>query len=102
MIPITFGLNTMSVIFYIMTQTGKLKKTNSDIWAYGLLSIIFLFYALSTVHMFVGAEIIAILTERNLDSLFFVSLFTFLMVMMVHKYWLSTCDFELECLSLAA
>lgn len=95
-----FAINMLSLLFYVLVQMSKLKKTNSDIWAYGILAIIFAVFVLSNIHMFVGAMPIAILSERNLDNLFFVSLYTFMLVMMVHKYWLSTCDFELECLSL--
>lgn len=99
-IIITFSINIMSLIFYIFLQISKLKRTNSEIWSYGILAIIFLFCALATAHMFTGADLIALLTERNLDNLFFINLYSFIMIMMVHKYWLSTCDFELECLAL--
>lgn len=83
-----------------MGQISKLRKINSDIWAYGILGIIFMFYVLFIAQTFVAADVIGVVSERNLDSLFFISLFMFMMVMMIHKYWLSTCDFELECLSL--
>lgn len=99
-IVMLFGINALSLLFYLMMQTSKLKKMNSDIWAYGILAIIFSVFVLSNVHMLVGAMPIAILCERNLDNLFFVTLYTLMMIMMVHKYWLNTCDFELECLSL--
>jgi len=99
-IVMLFGINAISLLFYLLIQTSKLKKMNSDIWAYGILTIIFVVFVLSNVHTFVGAMPIAILSERNLDNLFFVTLYTLMMIMMVHKYWLNTCDFELECLSL--
>jgi hypothetical protein len=77
-----------------------LKESNSDIWPYGILTIIFLFHILSVIHSVLGAKLVAVYTERNLDNLFFSTLYTFFAVMMFHKYWLSTCDFELECMAL--
>lgn len=97
---LVLGINSLSVFFYLTGQVSKLKRINEDIWAYGILGIIFLIYCAISVNTFVGAELIAIASERNLDSLFFISLCSFMLVMMAHKYWLSTCDFELECLSL--
>lgn len=92
--------NTMSILSYILMQARVLSITRADIWNYGILAIILLCYIMTAIHTLVGASFIANISERNLDNLFFVTLFTFIMVMMVHKYWLSTYDFELECLSL--
>lgn len=100
MIVIMFIINSISLLFYLSFQMKKLKHTKSDIWAFGVLGIIFMFFCLSTLHTLVGAQLVAVLSERSLDSLFFVTVYNFFMVMMVHKYWLNTCDFELECLAL--
>lgn len=100
-ISIMFIINSISLIFYLSFQMKKLKRIKSDVWAFGVLGIIFLFFLLSTLHTLVGSSIVAELSERNLDSMFFVTVYNFFMIMMVHKYWLSTCDFELECLSLS-
>lgn len=100
--PIVILLNTLAVMGYFITQVKKLKKTKSDIWAYGVLCIIFVLYILSMLPVFLGAELIAILTEKNLDNFFFFQVFNTLFVTMVHKYWLQTCDFEIECLELEA
>ena len=101
-IPILFTINMMSVLLYILGQASRLKKVNSDIWAYGILAIIFIIYGVITAFMVFGSELIAEVSERNVDNLFFITLLSFMLVMMIHKYWLSTCDFELECLSLPA
>ncbi len=100
-IPILLLINSVSLLLFISKQIKKLKKIKSDIWAYGILAIIFGFYAITTVLYFYFGKIIAVLSERNLDNLFFISVFTLITIMMIHKYWLNTCDFEVECLSLA-
>ncbi|KAI5169739.1 hypothetical protein PAEPH01_0958 [Pancytospora epiphaga] len=99
-ILLVFAINTIFMSLYLIVQMSRLKQMNSDIWAYGILSIIFAVFILSNLHVVLGGQLVALLTERNLDNLFFTSLYTFMLVMMVHKYWLSTCDFELECLAL--
>ena len=91
-------MNTMSVFLYLITQVRKLKRIKSDIWAYGILGIMLFIYTMSLLPMFVGSELIAVFTEKNLDSFFVFQVFITLFVIMYHKYWLSTCDFEIECL----
>lgn len=91
-------LNTMSIMFYIFGQIKKLKRIKSDVWAYGILGIIMSLYMMSLMMCFVGADLVAALTEKNLDNFFFFTIFNTLLVIMYHKYWLSTCDFEIECL----
>lgn len=98
--PIILLLNTICLMIFIWRQIVKLNRIKSDIWAYGILSIICLFYSCTIVCSFSLAKVISIISERNLDNLFFISTFTFITIMMIHKYWLSTCDFEIECLSL--
>ncbi|EDQ31015.1 ABC-type multidrug transport system, ATPase and permease component [Enterocytozoon bieneusi H348] len=93
-------MNTISILMYIGTQTRKLKKIKSDIWAYGILSILFSIYIISLIPIFVGADIISILTEKNLDNFFIFHSLNTIFMLMLHKYWLSTCDFEIECLEL--
>ncbi|EQB61631.1 putative glucose na cotransporter [Vairimorpha apis BRL 01] len=63
-------------------------------------SIAFTFFMLSVVFLVVGSHLIAILTDKYLDNLFFYNLFVFCAVVMVHKFWLSVCDYEVECLLL--
>jgi len=97
---ITTAINTMSLVLYTILQIQKLRKIKSDIWSYGVLGLVMIFYIFGIVNMCVGAKLIAFISERNLDSLFFNLLNNFVMVMMIHKYWLGTCDFEIECLTL--
>ena len=99
-IVLLYSLNSLFLVFYLVGQFRKLKKIKSDIWAYGVLGIIFLFFVCSIVHTAFGSLIVAKVTERHLDSLFFVLLYNLCVAIMIHKYWLNTCDFELECLAL--
>ncbi|OQS54979.1 hypothetical protein EHP00_1344 [Ecytonucleospora hepatopenaei] len=95
---IILSINTFNIIFYVLNQIKKLKRIKSDVWAYGILGILFTLYMMSILMTVVGADIIALVTEKNLDNFFFFTIFNTLMVIMYHKYWLSTCDFEIECL----
>lgn len=99
---LVIAINALSMFFYLLLQLPKLRKTNSDIWAYGILAIISMIFILVNIHMFTCGFLIQTITDGNLDNLFFHTVFSFLLIMMIHKYWLSTCDFELECLTLNA
>lgn len=99
-ILLLFIFNTLSILGHLYVHVMRLRKMNGEIWGYGVLWITFLFYGLSVAHHFYGALHIALLTNRNLDSLFFITLYKFVSIMMIHKFWLTTCDFELECLTL--
>lgn len=100
LITILMVIDAASVVMYIMIQGNKLKKNNGEIWGFGVLGVTFMFFVMSMVHTCVAASIVASFSERNIDNMFFVIMYTFLVVMMSHKFWLSTCDFERECLTL--
>lgn len=100
LITILISIEIGCVILYLSAQIKNLKKTNGEIWGYGVLGVIFMFFMMSKVHTFLGADLVADLSERTLDNMFFNVCYTFLVVMMCHKFWLSTYDFEIECLSL--
>lgn len=100
LITILMSIDIASVVMYIVIQANKLKKNNGDIWGFGVLGVTFMFFVMSVAHACTAASIVASLSERNLDNMFFVIMYTFLVVMMSHKFWLSTCDFEQECLTL--
>ncbi|ORD93026.1 hypothetical protein ECANGB1_2162, partial [Enterospora canceri] len=93
-------MNTVAMLMYLSMQTKKLRKTKSDIWAYGVLGIIVVLYLFSLVPTLVGGDVVALFTERNLDAFFVFQAANTLFIMMFHKYWLNTCDFEKECLEL--
>lgn len=101
-ITIMISIETGLIILYLLSQIRSLKRNNGEIWGYGVLSVIFLFFVMSKIHTLLGAKIVAALSERNVDNMFFNVCYTFLVVMMCHKFWLSTYDFELECLALPA
>lgn len=93
-------INLVICTMYVVSQLALLIKNNSEVWAYGTLSIAAIFFSLGSTVLFYGSEHIAMLSERYLDGLFFFHLFMFCAIIMVHKYWLSICDFEAECASL--
>ncbi|KAI5149507.1 hypothetical protein ENBRE01_0950 [Enteropsectra breve] len=101
-LPILFIINAASMLLYIIIQSKKLKKRNGEIWSFGVLAVTAAFFMLSVLHTLFGSQIVGNLSSRNIDSLFMINLYTLIVLMMVHKYWLSTCDFELECLALEA
>lgn len=102
LITVLLSIETACVILYIFVQIKNLSMSNGEIWGYGVLFVIFLFFIMSKIHTLVGAHLVAILSEHNIDNMFFNICYTFLVVMMCHKFWLSTYDFELECLALPA
>jgi len=95
-------LNSVFLVFYVFSQIPKLKKSNSDIWSYGILFLILGFHGLTLFHTFAFGDVVGELSEHNIDNFFLTTLYTFIMTLMIHKFWLSTCDFELECLALGA
>lgn len=95
-----FIMNFIIGYGYFIIQFKKLNKKKGEIWAYGTILISFIFFLLSASCLFVGSRIIAILTDKYLDNLFFHNLFLFCSVVMIHKFWLSVCDYEVECLLL--
>lgn len=97
---ICFIANFIIVYIYFIVQIKKLNNIKAEIWAYGTILLAFTFFMLSVVFLVVGSHLIAILTDKYLDNLFFYNLFVFCAVVMVHKFWLSVCDYEVECLLL--
>lgn len=100
LVTVLLFIDIAPVILYLAVQISKLKKNREDIWGLGVLGVIFIFFSLSIVHSVVGASLVAGLSERNIDNYFLSIAYTFLVVMMSHKFWLSTYDFEQECLAL--
>jgi len=100
LITVLTFIDIASIFMYIIVQIAKAKKKREDIWGIGTLGVTFLFFGMGVAHTFTAAPLVAAFSERNLDNLFFVILYNFLVVMMSHKYWLSTYDFEQECLAL--
>lgn len=92
-----FCFNLIFGYFYFIIQIRKLNKNNAEIWAYGTLTIGLFCFMISIIPIFVGSELVSILTSKYLDNLFFQHLFLFCSVVMVHKFWLSVCDYEVEC-----
>ena len=99
-ITILIGFELIYLISYLSTQSHNLKKNKGEIWGYGVLAVILAFFILSKIHTFLLADLVAGFSERNLDNMFLNICYTFLVVMMCHKFWLTTYDFELECLAL--
>lgn len=95
-----FVLNFIVSMCYIVSQLVLLAKNDSEVWAYGTLSVAAMFFVPAVTVLLYGAKHVAYLSERYLDGLFVFHLFMFCTIIMVHKYWLSTCDFEAECASL--
>lgn len=96
-IATVFILNAVYAICYIFFQFYTLNFLCSEIWAYGTLLISATFFILGTIPLIYGSTLIAQLTERYLDGLFFFHLFMFCSIIMMHKFWLSICESEVEC-----
>lgn len=95
-----FLLNIVFFSFYLASQLRKLRKTNGEIWAYGTLSISLLCFITSNIITFIGSGLIALLTDRYFDNLFFYHFFILCTFVMIHKYWLSVYNYEVESLQL--
>lgn len=95
-----FLLNTIFYILYFIFQLKRLRKNNGEIWAYGTLSISLLCFIISNIIVFIGSRLVALLTDRYFDNLFFYHLFVLCTFIMIHKYWLSVYDYEVESLQL--
>lgn len=100
LIAILMGLEVIFIIVYLASQVSNLKKMKGEIWGFGVLGVIFLFFILSKIHSLLVGRLVADLSGRNLDNMFMYICYTFLVIMMCYKFWLSTYDFELECLAL--
>ncbi|KAF7682957.1 Chitin synthase export chaperone [Astathelohania contejeani] len=96
----TFIVNGMFAIAYVLVQSLRLINMDAEVWAYGTLGIAFLFFCLGVIPMFYGSKYIAYVSERYLDGVFFFHLFIFSSILMIHKFWLSTCENEAECTDL--
>lgn len=90
-------ISALFVILYGLSQLFLLIKNNAEVWAYGTLSVAASFFVLGALFLIFGSDLICFICERYLDGLFFFHLLMFCSVIMVHKYWLSVCDFEAEC-----
>lgn len=97
---VLFVLNFFIALCYLVSQLVLLIRNDSEVWAYGTLSVAAMFFAPAVTVLLYGAKYVAFWSERYLDGLFVFHLFMFCTIIMVHKYWLSTCDFEAECASL--
>ncbi|EJW05223.1 hypothetical protein EDEG_00688 [Edhazardia aedis USNM 41457] len=93
-------INSIFFLVYIFIQFKRLINKRREIWAYGNLTVAVSFFLMGTIPMFYGASIIAWLSDRYLDSLFFFHLFIFCAIIMVHKLWLSTSEDEEDCVPL--
>ncbi|EPR78347.1 Chitin synthase III catalytic subunit protein [Spraguea lophii 42_110] len=90
-------LNGLWIFIYFVVQIIKMKLMNAEIWAYGTLMISFIFYTISIIPFFSSSYLIVYLTDSYIDGIFFIHLFTFSAIMMIHKYWLSVCTSDIEC-----
>lgn len=95
-----FALNILFFLLYIVVQLKRLRKIDGEVWAYGTLSISLLCFVLSNAIVFAGSELIALHTDRYFDNLFFYHFFILCTFIMIHKYWLSVYDYEVESLQL--
>ncbi|ORD97498.1 CHS7 [Hepatospora eriocheir] len=95
-----YGINFFCVLVFIFIQIGKLKKKNADIWPYGLLGVIFVLSLITNSLLFVLGDVVAKFSDMTLDNIFLIVLFNLIFLTMIHKYWINTCDFEVECLTL--
>lgn len=93
-------IDIVPICLYIVVHVSKLRNKREEIWGIGVLLVIFVFFAMSVVHSIAGAKLVADLSERNIDNQFLSTSYMFLVMMMSHKYWLSTYDYEKECLAL--
>lgn len=92
------GIVSIAYVFlFFFIQTIKLKINRAELWPYGNLIIGFMFFSFGCTLFFIGNEIISFLCNGYLDGLFIIHTMFFLSFLMLHKFWLSTCDFEIEC-----
>ncbi|KAF9760939.1 Chitin synthase export chaperone [Nosema granulosis] len=93
---LVFCCNLVFVYAYFILQVKKLNYNKGEIWAYGTLFLALVCFMISSMPIFIGSEMISILTDKYLDNLFFHQLFLFCAVVMIHKFWLSVYDYEVE------
>lgn len=89
--------NMMCVFLFFFIQTCKLKIKRAELWPYGNLFIGLIFFAFAATLFFIGNEVVSFLCNGYVDGLFIIHILFFLSFLMLHKFWLSTCDFEIEC-----
>lgn len=99
-VSLIFAINMLWLFCYTCFQLYMMRQIGSEVWAYGTLFIAGVFFATGCIPLFFGCKYIAILTERYLDGLFFLHLFYFCAIIMIHKFWLSVCEDEVECTAL--
>lgn len=94
---VLFVYNGVLLFLYFILQIGLLMQIDAEVWGYGTLFVGLIFFLGGITPIFYGSNIIALLSERYLDGLFFFHLFTFCSIIMIHKFWLSVYDDEAEC-----
>ncbi|CAD26171.1 similarity to glucose/Na cotransporter [Encephalitozoon cuniculi GB-M1] len=95
-----FALNLLFFFLYMVFQVRRLRKTDGEIWAYGTLTISAACFLTANTVSFVGSRPIGLLTDRYFDNLFFYHFFVLCAFIMIHKYWLSVYNYEVESLRL--
>lgn len=95
-----FVLNAVFLLLYMLLQARRLRKTGGEIWAYGTLMISTLCFAVANTASFVGSMEVGLATDRYFDNLFFYHFFVLCTFIMIHKYWLSVYNYEVESLRL--
>ncbi|AFM97912.1 hypothetical protein EHEL_030130 [Encephalitozoon hellem ATCC 50504] len=95
-----FVLNPLFFFLYMVFQVKRLRKTDGEIWAYGTLVISTVCFLTANAASFVGSKTIGLMTDRYFDNLFFYHFFILCTFIMIHKYWLSVYNYEVESLQL--
>ncbi|ADM11160.1 glucose/Na cotransporter-like protein [Encephalitozoon intestinalis ATCC 50506] len=95
-----FVLNPLFFFLYMIFQVKRLRKTDGEVWAYGTLIISTACFLIANTFSFLGSRVIGLMTDRYFDNLFFYHFFILCTFIMVHKYWLSVYNYEVESLRL--
>lgn len=84
------------LFFFVLMELRNLIKTDEDVWAYGCLFLAITALSIAIAFIFVDNWIVCFICDGYLDGMFFFHTFLFCAFLMLHKYWLNTCDFEIE------
>ncbi|KAI5180920.1 hypothetical protein NEOKW01_1161 [Nematocida sp. AWRm80] len=107
-IQIGFGLGVFALLFlvpiffsflFLFTQLAKLKQLNASFWAYFSILAICILMTLVALTPFILGVVIVTLSDRYVDGIVLIHIFSFLAIVNMYNLWLIDNEQEIECVN---
>lgn len=102
---LSFGFGVFALLFVVpaffsglfaLTQLAKLRQLRAEIWSYGALLVAAVLAALIALTPYVLGMVIVMVSDRYLDGLFLIHVFSFFAVLQVYGLWSLDNEKEIE------